>query len=1171
MSEKLTPQQKIAVENRGGNLLVSAAAGSGKTKVLVDRLMSYLTDPVDPANLDDFLIITYTKAAAAELRSKISDKLSAYITNYPENRHMQQQIRRLHLAKISTVHSFCADILREYAYRLDISADFRIAEESECQEMMYGVLQQLLDDAYSEKMEDEAFRSFVDTQGLGRDDRQVPEIILQIYSSALCHLNPNEWLDWCLSSANVAGLQDVGETVWGAFLLNDLKEFLALQIDSLERCIAKATDIPGLEKPVTLLSATVHDLKSLASCNTWDAVVDHPAIEYGTLTFKKDHKGTLLAEQIKAVRNGCKEGLQKKLRTFTDHSDVLMAHLEASALAAQGLVELVKEFRSRYEKLKRIRKVLDFSDIEQKMLDLLLGKNRNSTTAAADEIGLRFREIMVDEFQDSNEVQDAIFSALTKKRRNCFMVGDVKQSIYQFRLADPGIFLRKYDTFLPAEDAKPGEGRKVLLSSNFRSSGGVISAVNDVFTQCMSRKVGGLHYGEAEILREGIPHIPLPEAEVSLYAVDVKEDTYQEEAVFVAQKIKELLDGKYLVRQEDGLRPVRPDDIVILLRSPGSVGGEFRYALETAGIPCSMGADVDLLQVPEIETLRAILQTIYNPLQDIPLLASLMSPVFGFTADDLARIRGSHRYMSIYKALECDHSEKVEAFLTLLTGLRYDARFLTVTQLIHQIFLRTGMLSIYAAMEAGEERVNHLHSFCQIASDYESTGRKDLSYFLDHLAAMEERGLSIAGAAADGSVRIMSIHKSKGLEFPVVFLCGLSRTFNMSDIQKQVLCHKELGLGLTHTNTVQRVRFPTIAKRAISARICAETISEELRVLYVAMTRARDRLIMTYAASKLEDRLKDLVYKLDLCSRDLLTAHVNCPGSWILMTALQRTEAGELFQISDKPECSCVSASPWSIHVVTAPDPVVIKSDEEEWLVTPLQPEIIDKMRSGLAFQYPHRTAIEIPSKLTATQLKGRMKDQEAAEFTGAAQSRSFEFRDPSDSHSSQRGTEYGNALHAVMQYLDFHCCASIEAIRRDISRLESCGLISSNQAEIVDAEKIFRFFQTDLGKRLINTSVVLREFKFSILEDASNYYSGVTDDAILLQGVIDCAMVDDDGITVLDFKTDFVTPSNLADKVSLYSEQIRTYAKAISRIYEKPVLASYIYFFSSEQFIRVE
>lgn len=1168
MSETLTPQQKLAVENRGGSLLVSAAAGSGKTKVLVDRLMSYLTDPVDPANIDDFLIITYTKAAAAELRSKISDKLSAYISDHPENRHMQQQIRRLHLAKISTVHSFCADILREYAYKLDISSDFRIAEENECQELMYQSLQDLLEEAYIQNLDDVCFRSFMDTQGLGRDDRQVPEIILQVYSSALCHLDPDGWYDWCLASVKLEGVSDAGQTVWGSYLIQDLKEYLLLQIEALEHCIDSADGVPGMEKPALLLSATVCALRSLNKCETWDEIVDHPAMDYGTLTFKKDVKGTQLAEQMKAIRNACKEGVSKKLRAFSDHSAVVLQHLECSATASRGLIDLARSFAKRYDKQKRIRRVLDFSDVEQKTLDLLLGKKRTSLSAAAEEIGNRFREIMIDEYQDSNEVQDAIFSALTHKRKNCFMVGDVKQSIYQFRLADPGIFLKKYDTFSPAETAEAGEGRKVLLSSNFRSSAGVINAVNDVFAACMSRKVGGLQYGEEEMLREGIPHVQLPEKEVSLYAIDVKEDTYQEEASFVASKIKLLLSSS-MIRDGGQLRPVTADDIVILLRSPGSVGGEFRYALESSGIPCTMGADFDLLQTDEVQVLRSILQMIANPLQDIPLLAALSSPVFGFSADDLAKIRAKNRYVSFYKALELNHSHKSKAFISLLSHLRYEARFLTVTELIQQIFLKTDIQSIYGAMEDGEEKIQNLQVFFQIAVDYESTGKKDLSHFLDQLTAMEETGLRISGTVPTGAVRIMSIHKSKGLEFPVVFLCGLSRTFNMADMQKQVLCHKDLGLGLSHTNTRQRVRFPTIAKRAIALKIAEETISEELRVLYVALTRARDRLIMTYAGSKLEDRIRDLAYRLDYSPRQLLTAYVNCPGSWILTAALQRTEAGELFHMSDKPEHTRVSDYPWEIRVVNG-GPVTEAAEYQPQIPQEISCQMIEKIRTGLNFRYLHQSSVTVPSKLTATQLKGRIKDQEAAEFTEEPNTHTFAFRRPAVESRQNNGTEYGNALHKVMQYLDFHCCNSIEAIQKDISRMVSAGLITLKQAEIVDIGRIFQFFQTELGIKLRSGAEVLREFKFSILEDAALYYSGVNGEQILLQGVIDCALIEDSGITVVDFKSDYISENNLPEKIARYTPQVQMYVKALSRIYQKPVTSAYLYFFSSGQLVPI-
>ena len=1169
MSDNLTPQQRMAVENRGGKLLVSAAAGSGKTKVLVDRLMSYLTDPTDPANLDDFLIITYTKAAASELRSKISDKLTQYIAVHPENRHMHHQIQRLHMAKICTVHAFCADILREYAYRLDISADFRIAEENECQEIITGVLQRLLNETYDEKCDDEGFFAFIDTQGLGRDDRQIPDIILQIYTSAMCHLDPTSWLNWCLETTKVEGMNDASETVWGAYLIHDLMEYLDVQIQSLECCITKIAEVSGLEKPTELLRSTVFSLKSLRECQTWDEIVRHPPIEYGTLTFKKEHKDTQLAQQVKALRNSCKERLAKKLRVFSDPSDLVLVHLRESAQASESLIQLVNAFRMQYSKAKKNRHILDFTDIEQKMLDLLYGKHRNACTSVAHEIGARYREIMVDEYQDSNEVQDAIFSALTAKRQNCFMVGDVKQSIYQFRLADPGIFLEKYNQFSPAEFAKSGEGRKVLLSSNFRSSAGVISAVNDVFSACMSEKVGGLLYGEAEMLREGIAHIPLSDAEVELYGVDVRDDTYYEEASFVAQRISSLLDGNHMVRSGDTLRPIVPDDIVILLRSPGSVGSEFRYALEKAGISCYVGGDVNLLHVPEVENLHAILQVIHNPLQDIPMIATLTSPVFGFTADDLASIRSNNRYGAFYHALENSSMQKAVNFLAILTEIRKAGRLLTVSQLIHYLFTKTGILSIYGAMECGEEKVRNLQSFCQIASDFESTGRKDLVFFLAHLSAMEEKGLNVIESPSSGSVRIMSIHKSKGLEFPVVFLCGLSRTFNMADIQKQVLCHKDLGLGLVHTDTVKRVRFPTVAKHAIAARISAESISEELRVLYVAMTRARDRLIMTYAAAKLEDRILDIALQLDLSDPTLLTSHVNCPGSWVLQSALQRTEAGAFFNIAVKPDCTSVKDYPWKICVVQAEELVNATTSDNMEHPT-ISADVLERMRKGLMFSYPHRNSTRVPSKLTATQLKGRVKDHEVAEATAMMHNKPLEFRPPIANDTIRHGTDYGTALHSVMQHLDFSQCYNEDAIRNDIKRMVSTGLLSAEQAEIVPVAKITRFFKSELGTRLIHADDVLREFKFSILVNADEYYNVSSEDQILLQGVVDCAIVEMDGITVLDFKTDYITEFNITEKVEHYRSQVTAYAGALSRIFEKEVSKSYLYFFSSEQLVQI-
>lgn len=1170
MADKLTPQQAQAVSDRGGKLLVSAAAGSGKTKVLVDRLLRYLTDPVDPANLDEFLIITYTKAAASELRGKIASKLTEKIAQEPENRHLQKQMQRLFLTKISTVHGFCADILREYAYRLDIAADFRVADENECRELRETVLSDMLDRAYACSNTSEDFRAFVDTQGLGRDDRLVPELIEKVYDSAKCHLDPDGWLNRSLAFADMEDVSDASETVWGRYLMDDLMEYLSCQIRVMEQCSQAAEELPGMEKAAANLRDTVYQLQKLRESKTWDDVVRNQSIDYGRLTFPRKCENPELVERIKAARGACKKGLEKHLRPFTDGSAQVLSDLAQSGAGARGLVELVRQFERDYRAAKRSRRCLDFADLEHKMLDLLLGSSRSGPTSAAAEIGSRFREIMVDEYQDSNGVQDAIFSALTAKRQNCFMVGDVKQSIYQFRLADPDIFLQKYHAYADADSAVNGQGRKVLLSHNFRSGGEVIEAVNDVFTTCMSPRVGGLHYTEAEALREGMPHISLGNPGTELYALEIREDTYLEEAAFVAEKIDAMLKNGTPVRSGDSLRPVKAEDIVILLRSPGSVGGYFQRALEERGIRCSSGGGCDLLQTREIGTLRCLLQAVYNPRLDIPLISALASPVFCFTADDLAAFRAKRRYGSVYDSLLKDDSERSRNFLAILDTLRQEARMNTLTQLLERCLALTRMDSVYAAMPGGEARLANIQTFCQLAADFEAGSHRDLGQFLDHLDAMEGKGLISAAAGNGDSVTIMSIHKSKGLEFPVVFLCGLSREFNRESLRSQILCDRELGLGLSVADHQNRVRYPTVSKRAIASRMMSESLSEEMRVLYVAMTRARDRLIMTYASRNLEGDLKDIALRLDFDGGELLCRDVVCPGEWILLTAMQRTEAGELFAVGGRPNQTRTSTIPWLIRVAQAPQLLTGNSlNPDAQPVIPAEAEQV--LSRALTFRYPHMGATRVASKQTATGRKGRVKDVEVSEHTQEPKPHKRTWREPNFLSGEVQGRDVGNAIHAAMQYVRYASCGSMTEIRDEIDRLVRFGFLTEQQGALVDCEMLDAFFRTALGQRLVGGTQCLREFKFSILDDASHYGVDLDGEQVLLQGVVDCAILEDDGITIIDFKTDRVTEKTLPDVAARYAPQVSIYGEALSRIYERPIKGEYLYFFRLNRLIPVE
>ena len=1165
----LTEQQYIASTNRGGNLLVSAAAGSGKTKVLVERLMEYLKDT--GTHLDDFLIITYTKAAAAELRGKIAARLTEAIAENPGDRHLQRQMQRLFLAKISTVHGFCSDVVREYAQQMNLSGDFRVADENECAEIRERVLKDLLDKAYTEAHENPDFRAFVDTQGLGRDDRMVADIVLKVYDSAMCHPDPEQWLSKCLADCEVEEMADASETVWGRYLMDEFFSYLDLCIEAMERNVEMAdAEDPG-SKAVQNLKVTLVDLRSLRDCADWDALANHRAVDYGRLTFTKAFD-PMTKERIKASREACKKGIEKRLVWFTDDSKQVLSDLSQSGAASRGLIDLVRRFRKAFDKAKRSRRCVDFSDLEHLVLDLLWRRDvegKRVPTAAAAELGSRFREIMVDEYQDSNEVQDSIFRALSGDRGNCFMVGDVKQSIYQFRLADPGIFLEKYNRYTPVAEAAAGEGRKVLLSANFRSGPEVIEAVNHVFRSCMCERVGGLEYGADEALNEGLPRDVLPDPAVELHCIDVRQDTYSEESDYVARRIRQMLDAGELVRDKEGLRPVQPDDIVILLRSPGSVGADFQRALENQGIRCSAGGGTDLLTCQEIQVLRSILQTISNPRQDIPLLAALASPVFGFTADELAAFRSAQKRGPIYEAMLMDENPRSIEFLQTLAHLRREARMYPIAHLIQKIFELTRMDSIYGARSDGEARKANLQAFYQLAANYENGSHRDLEQFLEYLELQEEKGLKVAGESTAGAVTIMSIHKSKGLEFPVVFLSNLSRNFNTESQRAQVMCHKELGLGLSVADSGKRVRYATVSKRSIVARTAAESLSEEMRVLYVAMTRPQDRLIMTYAAKKVEEKLRTLALQMGDGRSERLIREVPCPGDWVLMAALNRRESRNLLDDEElRCQCNLDCGHRWYVTLGQAPEETVTAAVVEEEPRT-LPDGAAERLKTALAFQYPHTAATGFASKQTATQRKGRVKDQEAAENAEEPKILKRSWRKPGFAES--HGKDYGNAMHAAMQYIHFDQCGTVQGVEKELDRLYLAGFLKEDQRKVLVPRKIANFFETDLGRKLLEGTPYVREFKFSILDDGKYYANGLDGEQVLLQGVVDCALLEEDGITVIDFKTDRVSEDTAQAVADRYRIQVETYANALTRIYQKKVKAAYLYFFSMNDFVKLQ
>lgn len=1170
----LTPSQRAVVENTGGALLVSAAAGSGKTKVLVDRLMARVCDPVHPCNIDSFLVITYTKAAAAELRVKIAQALSQRLAKEPGNRHLQRQMHRLYLAEISTVHAFCANLLRTYAHQLDIPSDFRIAEETESRVLQDKVLQRLLEEGYAQG--EPEFQEMVETFGYGRDDRLLPDAIKMAHREMRCRADMDGWLRNTLAVLDMSQYSDAAETPWGNYILTEFRTFLEQQIEKLRRSLAEMECYPNIEKGFgKVFRENLSQLEQLQACRTWDEIYEHKIVSFGRAVVRKP-EDEAVKERLAKVRTLCWSELKSWQELFFADSKSVLNDLSQVATGAKALLRFAKHFDQAYLEEKTRRKLLDFSDLEHTAIRLLTDRYTGKPTRAAKEIAARYEEILVDEYQDTNQVQDTIFEAVSKDGANRFMVGDVKQSIYRFRLADPTIFLQKYETYRDYREAQEGEPRKILLAENFRSRPEILSACNDVFRLVMRKKVGDLDYGDAEALQPGRAFPETPHTAVELHCLtssdpSVSQDKCDLEADYAARQIRRLLDEQIQITDGEGTRPVRPGDIVILMRSLSGTAGAYLEALGRYGIPVVCDRGGNLLDEPEIQILVAILQIIDNPHQDVPLLTALASPVFGYTPDQLAQPRTQNRKDDFFNLIRSTGGV-FAPFLELLAQLREEAAWLPLPQLLDSVLQKTKLMAVFASMEDGLRRERNLMAFRSFVNSFETGGSRALPQLLWHLADLQAHNgqLPLPKAAAENAVSIMTVHSSKGLEFPVVFLCDLSRRFNLRDMQDAILVDNDLAVGCNRVDHAQFVRYPTLAKKAIALKKTREAVSEELRILYVAMTRAKDMLVMTYYSKSLLSELKNINSQLTVPLGDDLCASARSPGKWILMAALCRTEAGELRTLVDGNDVGQVSDYPWNI-VYRDLFQQAEEASGSTSAPTNGQDQASPEAVSLLEYVYPHLQASNLPAKLTATQLKGRIQDQEAAE--GAAEpmpTGSCSLRKPSFLPGELTAAEKGTATHLFLQFASYEACRTEQSIAAELQRLCDAQFLTRQQADAVQIDEIAAFFRSELGQWLLAQTDIRREFKFSILEDAGDYDPAGAGEAVMLQGVVDCIIFEADGMTILDFKTDRVSEEKLPQRASYYRPQLESYAKALVRIYQKPVKRRILYFFAAGKPISI-
>ncbi len=1192
MGFALTTEQDAAVNNRGGGLLVSAAAGSGKTRVLVERMLTRVTR--EGCNVDEFLIITYTRAAAAELRARIAHGLSERLGSDPGDAHLRRQAALVYKAQISTVHAFCAALLREFGHLADISPDFRLCDEGEMGVLMRQAVNDVMDSRYETIAAGSDFALLVDTMSAGRDDSRLVEIVIDIFSRIQSHPDPDRWLGEQETAFRLDGITDAGQTPWGKLLLEDARRLALYWQGRLRSALELASRDPKLARAYApSLSETLDSLASFSAAaeRGWDEAAAHARIAFPRLgAVRGGCDDPDAQERIKAIRDKCKKRMEKNADSFLDRSASLLQDIRTVHPAVRGLFALVRDFTAAYAAEKSRRGLMDFFDLEHAALGLL--READGTPAAlARQLSTRYTEVMVDEFQDTNEVQNAIFDAISGSGRKLFLVGDVKQSIYRFRLADPTIFLGKYLTFRSYTEAVEGENRRVTLSRNFRSRPEVLESVNYLFQNIMSVEFGEMDYTGEEAL---YPGAAFPERDGCRTELDVldcgaleaggsgRTDKNLIEARFVARRIRRMLDEGQLVSDEaGGMRPARPEDMVILLRSPGTVLSAYMQALTEQGLPWDAEGADDFFGTTEVSVALSLLQIVDNPRQDVPLISALRSPVYGFPADRLAEVRagcGGDFYDALAHAAERGGAD-CRAFLEELGALRFGAGDRSSHQLIWHIYERTNLLGIFGVMPGGQERQNNLLTLYELARRFEGAGHRGLFGFLSHLSRLRDAGARVAGSGggkAGGGVSILSIHRSKGLEFPVVFLCGLAKRFNREDMQKPMLFHPKLGVGPKGLDLERMVEYTTLPRLAVAKQLEREMMAEELRLLYVAMTRAKEKLIMTHTLATGAGELKNLREDTGCPVEPQALASCSCVGQWVLLAAMARPESEALWEAAElrTERTEGVFGRPWEIRLIDGSSCEAAPERPEQPAGAPARQASDDVPAERLAWKNPYAALADVPSKITATQLKGRFIDEESAQETQAsARPLPCPFDRPrfAAGEFGLTAAQRGIAVHQVLQYMDFSRTETDAELQAEIRRLVDLALITPQQGEAVDLAQLMAFFSSELGRQIKSASSLRREFKFSLLVPAADYYPGVAaDEKVLLQGVIDCWFEQEDGLTVLDFKTDRVSEKTVPARAEEYRPQLTAYSRALAKITGKPVKRRVLWFLALKNAVEL-
>ena len=1197
MAVAWTDEQQKVINVRDCNTLVSAAAGSGKTAVLVARILAMITDDHHPVDIDRLLVVTFTNAAAAEMRERIRDSLEQRAEAEPENMHLQRQLVLIHNARITTIHSFCLHVLRNHFQTIGLDPSFRVADTGEVLLLEQDAVKETVDRAYETAGEE--YYEFLEVFTTGKSDQSVEQAILQLYHFALGQPWPSAWLEECRRMYEEK--KPMEKQPWISRAEDDTKRLLSDMKDQILEALKISEEPDGPYPYRKALESDLEMIKALQGNEDFRSFAEafQNMGSFSRLGTKKDESISEAKKRlVQSIRNEVKDGLTAlRQRYYYDSISSMEEEFEKSGVTVRVLTSLTRSFMERLAEKKAEKNILDFGDLEHLALRILVEERdgKNVPTAAALEYAETFREIMIDEYQDSNLVQELILQSVSgrgKGEANLFMVGDVKQSIYRFRLARPELFLEKYKTYRQAESIA-GEGSlpccRIDLHRNFRSRPQVLESVNYIFRQIMTENPGGIVYDKDAALYPGAVFSEgndpgFTSTEVLLLETAGTEKQ-REEARLVGQRIREVVGREKVWDKElESYRPARYGDIVILQRAVSGWAETFGEVLSDMGIPCFTGSQKGYFSTVEVRTVLSYLRILDNPIQDIPLAAVLRSPIGKITDEELAKIRIFSKQRSYYDCcLEYRREgpdevlkKKLDEFFGTYERLRKKCGHTPVHLLLWELLEVTGYGEYAAALPAGRQRTANLDMLVEKAIAYEATSYRGLYHFvryIDNLKKGEvDYGEANIGTEAENTVRIMSIHKSKGLEFPIVFVSGMGKQFNEMDIRSRIVMDPDMGIACDCVDAGQRTRRATLPKKIIQQKLGTENLGEELRVLYVAMTRAKEKLILTGTVTDIQGKMEQW-HRAASCQGETLSySCLSSPSScldWIMPALLRHPAAASaLFESGlELPETTVRESGEFFIRLVKdseiEEERILDASSEHILLDALLDPDMDackdEKTRAYLekvfSSGYPYGEDADIPGKVSVSELKKLSHIPEEEDYEEIYREETVIPLIPGfrEEKALIAGAARGTVYHRFMENLDF---SKKDELEIQLEELISCGKMSREEGAAVDLEDIRRFLRSESGKRMEQAALkgqLYRERPFVLGVPADSIRSGWSSrETVLIQGIIDACFIEDGRMVVLDYKTDRVSePRELADK---YGAQLDYYALALERLTGYPV-----------------